>query len=427
MDGLAVAKTSSITPFWHRIPAFFLYGLHPYVLILAATMAVAGFFLGDGLFSLVLYIIMIKYGAEALLHTMDGDLTPPKLNFRIINDNYQLPFKLLIVILSYFFFIDFLIEGIDSFILAMTIAIASQLLIPAIVTSLIVTDEIGFALNPIHWFAIPFRIGWGYLVMVIFLILFDSIEYAFTDILVESVNANLVAPLWMAMNTYFTAVMFHLMGYVVLQYHEELGHDAPMSDEDSGNNDIAAGLSSPLLEKFMEEGNVAAAVAELSSLIEENPQDMELRRRMYTYLRTNGEYERLKQYAPHYFGLLADRGRFSDAASVYLEAYQRGDPFHPAKAEHHLPVLKELRMRRDHKQAVHLAHGFHKRFPEDPSTPGVYLEMSQILSEEMARDDLAQQALNFIIKKFPGHELMPQAQQYLAMLQRLQQQQPATR
>jgi hypothetical protein len=418
-----MANSPTITPFWHRIPKFFLYGFHPYALILAAFIMAGSYFLGGGLFNFVFYVVMIKYGAEALRHTMDGELTPPKLNASVINENYELPFKLFVVILCYYFVTDRIVDLSGSFAVAITIAIFFEMLIPAIIISLIVTDEIGYALNPINCFNIPIRIGWGYLVMIIFLVLFDAVEYAFTDIIINHIPRNFAGPAWMGINTYFTVIMFHLMGYMVMQYHEELGCDTPNIQESSrkktpGTQSESA-LTSPLLERFMEEGNVDAAVAEFSSLIQDNPQDLELRRRAYTYLRANGEHERLKKYAPHYFSVLAEQGRYSDAAGVYIDSVQRQEPFHPVNPSHYLPVMKELRLRNANKEAVLLAQGFHKRFPDDSHTAPLYLEMSRVLSEELQRDDLAHQTLRFVMKKFPGHEVMPEVEQYNDVLLRL--------
>jgi len=422
-DSYSMANSAHITPFWNRIPKFFLYGFHPYVLILIAAIMAGSYLLGGGLFNLVFYVVAIKYGAEALLHTMGGELRPPKLSAEVINENYGLPFKLFIVILCYYFVSARVIEQAGSLPVAITIAIFLEMLTPAIVISLIVTDEIGYALNPINWFNIPFRIGWGYVVMLIFLILFNAVEYAFTDIFISHIPRHLAIPVWMGINTYFIVVMFHLMGYVVLQYHEALGCEPPNMKEASarekGEVSTDEGLTTPLLERFIEEGNVDAAVTELSSLIQDSPENMELRRKMYAYLRANGEYERLKKYAPHYFALLADRGRFSDAANIYIESLQREEPFQPGNPSHYLPVMKELRLRQAHKEAVLLGQGFHKRFPNEPHTAPLYLEMSQVLSQELQRDDLAQQALHFVLKKFPKHEVIPEVEQYLDVLLKL--------
>lgn len=412
-------RTIRITPFWNRIPHFFLYGFHPYVLILAGVLLVTSYLIGGALLNFLFYVVSVKYAAEALQHTMDGELTPPVLNMQIINDNYQLPFKLFVVFLCYFFFIGFLTSS-DSLFITVPVYIIGQLLIPAVTISLVVTEEIGYSLNPANWFKIAFSIGWPYLIMVLFLFLFNIIDYEFTDLVATNFPGNLIAPILLALNTYFMVVAFHLMGYVVMQYHEELGGDTPTALNEDESSAKTYTHTTPLLERFIEEGNVAAAIAELSSLIEQEPQDIELQRRMYVYLRSNAQHDTLQTYTPEYFSMLCQQQRFVDAANVYLESMQRGEAFNPTTPEHYLPVLRELRRKRANKQAVLLAQGFHKRFPENQHTPELYLEMAKVLSEDLQRDDLAQQALHFVLKSFSGHSLIPQVKQYLEVVTALQ-------
>ena len=414
MDGNA-----KITPFWNRIPKFFLYGLHPHILILAAALAGANYLIGGPLVDLVLYVVAIKYAAEILKHTAEGELRPPRITVETINENLELPFKLFVVFLCYFYLIAHFIDSVSP-LLALPIYIISLLLLPAVVISLIITEEIGYALNPLNWINIPLRIGWPYLVMVVFLFLLDSIHYTFSDLVGSKLSRNLIEPFWLAVYTYFMAVIFHLMGYVVMQYHEELGAEAPAGATTDRDNKADDAHTTPLLRRFIEEGNVPAAIAEFSSLLEANPEDLELRRKIYVYLRSNGQNDYLKRYVPQYSSLLMRNKRYTEAATLFIEAHERSEPCYPTLADDYLPLMVELRRRRASKQAVLLAQGFHKRFPEDANTPGLYLEMAKVLSEELQRDDLATQALQYLLRHFPEHPLLPQVKQYLALLSQMQ-------
>lgn len=408
-------SNSTITPFWNRIPKFFLYGLHPNTLILIGVLFVASYVFSGPLVNLVYSVVIIKYASEALQHTVEGHLTPPQLSVEVINENFELPFKLFIVYLCYFYALAHLLGMVTS-LLAIPLLVAAILLLPAVVISLVVSENIGHAINPLNWFRIAFSIGWPYLIMFLFLVLFALVETEFASILITKIPASFALPLFLAIDAYFMFVMFHLMGYVVMQYHEELGGDTPEglnSDEEDDQH------MSPRLRRFMEEGNTTAALGELSSLIQESPQDLELRRRMYVFLMSSGENERLQRYAPHYFGMLADQRRYDDAATVYQDSHERGDVFTIASASHHLPVMQVLRRRRMCKLAVLMAQGFHKRFPKDLHTPEIYLEMAKILSEELQRDDLAKNTLGFVLKGFPEDVLIPEVKQYLEVLARL--------
>lgn len=411
-----MTSANRITPFWFRIPKFFLYGLHPFPLAIIAILFVASYFFSGRLINLVYYVITIKYAAEALQHTAAGDLKPPRLSAEVINENFELPFKLYIVYLCYVYALGFIL-GKVTLLLAIPILVAFVLLLPAVIISLVVSEEIGIALNPLNWFNIAMRIGWPYLIMFFGLFLFGVVQSVVAEILLSKISASFIWPVATAIDAYFTIVMFHLMGYVVLQYHEELGEEAPAGlEEEDGMDDE---YTTPLLKKFLAEGNIPAAIAEISSMIQNDPQNLELRRRMYVLLMSNGESERLGRYAPHYFAMLASANRLDDAAMVYLDSHERGEPFTPETAAHYLPVMRALRQRRKHREAIRMAQGFHKRFPNDPHTPELYLEMAKILSEELQRDDLAKNALGFVIKGFPGHAVLPEVKQYLGVLARL--------
>jgi tetratricopeptide (TPR) repeat protein len=410
----------TITPFWNRIPKFFLYGLYPYPLSLAVIIMLAAFFFGGPLFNFVLYVAAIKYAAVVLQHTADGELTPPKPTLEVINENYQLPFKLFFVLAVFDYGIGHLAASLNEFFYLLTM-FASSLLPPAIIIAIMITEEVGYALNPLNWFSIAYRIGWPYLIMVVFLFMFSSVQGEFTYILFSFLPDKLIWPLWMAISTYFMMVGFHLMGYVVLQYHEQLGMESPELKHEDGENVPSSNshITSPLLEKFIAEGNVAAAVAEMASLMEEHPEDMELRRRIYVYLKSNGQRDNLSRYAPDYFELLCTKKRFADAAAVYQESVEQDQSFSPKSPSHYVPVMQELRRRRAAKHAIQLARGFHKRFTNEPLTVSIYLEMARILSEDMQRDDLARQALQYLVRSFPEHPLIPEIQQYLSILDQL--------
>jgi len=409
----------SITPFWNRIPKFFLYGLHRNPLILAGVLFAIALIFGGPILNLVLIVVAIKYGTEALKRSMEGDFTPPNLSGEVISSNFGLALKLIFVFFIYIYGLTNVV-GWLGMLLGLPIFIVGILLIPAVVISFVVSEEIIYSLNPLNWWHIAYQIGWPYLIMVVFLFFINVINTQFIGFIVHIFPRGLVFPLFVGLNVYFTVVMFHLLGYVVLQYHEQLGGYTPSALD--GNTEIKKvdPYMTPALKKLLEEENVNGAINEMNSMIERNPQELELRRRLYVYLKMNGKNEALSDFAPIYFNRLAENNRYTDATTVYLETALRGYAFHPDHPGDYLPVMRELRRRLASKQAVQLAQGFHKRFPNDQHIPEVYLALAQILSEDIQRDDLAQQTLNFVLKCFPGHSLVPQVRQHLTVLSKLQ-------
>lgn len=408
----------TITPFWNRIPKTFQYGLHKYPLLLAAIIFVVSLFFGGPIINLILLVVAVKYGVEALKTTMEGDFTPPKITFETINNNFGLALKLIFVFFLYGILLTVISNGVGM-LLGIPIYIAGMLLIPAVVISFVVSEEISYSLNPANWWHIASSIGWPYLIMTAFLFLIDVINSQVIGYVVNLFPESFIAPLFVAINVFYTVVMFHLLGYVVLQYHESLGGYTPSALAQNTEIKKADPFMTPMLRQFLQDENVGGAINELRSLIDQNPKELELRRRLYVYLKLNGEIEALRDYAPIYFNRLAENNRFTDASTVYLESMARGIPFYPDYPGDYLPVMQELRRRRASKEAIQLTQGFHKRHPKDQHIPEVYLALAKILSEDVQRDDLAVQALSFVEKGFPEHNLIPQVKQHLAVLSKL--------
>lgn len=407
-----------ITPFWNRVPKLFRYGLHKYPLILAGVLFAVSLLFGGPFLNLILLVVALKYGVECLKLTMEGDFIPPRISGETINSNFGLALKLIFVFFLYIFLLSGVVGALGP-LLGIPLYVVGVLLIPAVVIAFVVSEEISYSLNPANWWHIASAIGWPYLSMAAFLFLIDIINSQVIGYLVNLFPNALVPPLFVAVNVYFTVVTFHLLGYVVLQYHENLGYH-PSALAENSEVKRPDPFMSPQLRQYLQEENVPGAINELRALIDNNPKELELRRRLYVYLKLNGEIDQLRDYAPLYFNRLAENDRFTDATTVYQESVARGIPFAPDYPGDYLPVMQELRRRHAGRQAVQLAQGFHKRYPNDAHTPEVYLALARILSEELQRDDLALQALHFIVKGFPDHHLISQVKQFITVLSKLQ-------
>ena len=97
--------------------------------------------------------------------------------------------------------------------------------LPASTMSLAINGSIGDALNPVTLATVMKRIGWPYLILYVFLLLVSAGSSA------TQLFLGTVAPVWLIVqlitfvSAYFTVIMFNMMGYVVYQYHEDLGFE----------------------------------------------------------------------------------------------------------------------------------------------------------------------------------------------------------
>jgi hypothetical protein len=69
MDIIGYSKETNITPFWNRIPTFFLYGFKSIPLLLAVLSGILLYMFSNIWPSMILYAIGVKYSMAALSHT----------------------------------------------------------------------------------------------------------------------------------------------------------------------------------------------------------------------------------------------------------------------------------------------------------------------------------------------------------------------
>jgi len=160
---------ASITPFWQRIPSFFLYPLLPPALwlLLGITVAVALLLPTlDALLSvplvLLLAVLLFIYGYESLDATAHGNAVPPAINDVFRGAGWSLPLKQ-IGVLSVFG--AFVASGgaLAGNVGTLTVSVLVQVLLPASVMVLGVERSFMAAVNPVHLSDRVRAIGWPYL------------------------------------------------------------------------------------------------------------------------------------------------------------------------------------------------------------------------------------------------------------------------
>jgi hypothetical protein len=410
--GSAAIHGNHVPPFWSRIPAFFLYSLKPVPLLLAVVSGGLIYLTSSFWVTLILYAVAVKYSMEALQHTMQGELSPPPLNGRVIVQGYELPLFLFFILLLYILALVS-IAGSMSVILALLLYLAGLLLFPALIMCLGISESFAFSINPINWISLVSAIGWPYLALYGLHLSLGGAQGTLEYFILDKVGAEIRAPVWMTINTLFMIIGFHMMGYVILQYHRELQTPAP------AGADAADSLTTPLLDKFIREGNSAAAVEELRSLIHDHPDDPELRKKLHNYAMLNQQFDVVARHAPGYMQMLTRAGKPTDAAQLFSDCVASGTTCYPERPDVYLPVFGILKQRRRFKDAVALSMGFHKRFPGSEHTPPLYFELARLFSEELQRDDQARKLLRFLLEHFQDHDRIADVRQYLDLIERL--------
>jgi hypothetical protein len=398
-----------ITPFWSRIPAFFLYGLKPVPLVLAVLSGLLIYLTSSFWILLILYAVAVKYSMAALQHTMRGELSPPPLYADVIIQGYELPLALFFILLLYVLALGS-IAGSVSPLLALLMWLLGIFLFPALIMCLGISESFTFSANPIHWMALVKSIGWPYLALYGLYLSLGGAQATIEYFVLDKVSEGIRGSAWMVINTIFMIISFHLMGYVLLQYHRELQLQPPAGEVDDEPH------STPLLEKFIQEGNTAAAIEELICLVKDHPDDLDLKKKLHNYAMLNQEFTVVGKYAPSYMRMLTQSGNQAGVAQLFIDCQKAGIACFPDRPDCYLPVFEILKQRGQFKDAVTFTKNFHKRFPENELTPALYLELAKLFSENMQRDDLSKKLLLFILDRFRSHEKIPEVQQYLRLI-----------
>jgi len=401
---------NNIRPFWDIIPQFFLIpfkGAGVVALVLFTSLAT--FF--PHLFVLIaIFFLVIKYGMEILQNTAEGRLEAPELSFKVLNENYELPFKQL-----FLFFLPILlltqIGSFTSFIIVSNIILFYMLVLPASVMTLAYTHSFFAAINPFTLTSLIGRIGWSYGILYVFLLFLNGgASAAYYFLVGDSPDASIFLALFFQI--YFAWVMYAMMGYVLYQYHEDIGYevseDAIEQDEDL-----------TVLARFhhlVEAGSYTAAQNELRDIVLQDPDNLELRMKFHKIVKMAGDNNQLATHGTGLIKRLLEKRKWIDAVNVYLDCIKVDPDFKPESDIHYLPLAEEMRRMRLYKQAIKLSNGFHQRYPKSEQIPYLYLLVTKIFIEDLSLDQKAKPILSLLQKKYSEHEIALEVKRYNTFL-----------
>ena len=218
---------AQIVPFWNRLREISLYptrsGALTTIIVLAVCQLVAFFPLGffGWIAQLLIWVALYKYAFECLRATADGRLEPPEVAVSVED---SLGWSQIWLQVAFFALnlIGFIVFGpVGGAFMAIFLALA----LPGAIMSLAMDQNLLLALNPGTWFAILARMGWPYLAVAALYFVFTVSEHT-----AQRLVTPLLPPIISEIVFYFIAhyvivATFHLMGYLIYQYHEEVGYE----------------------------------------------------------------------------------------------------------------------------------------------------------------------------------------------------------
>ncbi|MFH0730262.1 MAG: tetratricopeptide repeat protein [Pseudomonadota bacterium] len=416
-----------IEPFWNRLPKIFLYPFSPHPLTLMIILAIGGlYFSSGGIFSWmmkgVIWLVVLKYSFEALKTTASGDLRPPALSARSVSNDYQQVIKQFAISL-----VIFLVFGMMAPYVGKTLAFLflylCLFLLPAMLILLVTTESLLQALNPFMFFRLAYRIGWGYVVMYLFLTLLGVAPAVAADLFLKQLPDGLHLFLFSFAKSYYTIISYHLMGYVVLQYHEQIGYKIDFEDfkDPSGEKKQEAPIDpeDTILKEInpiIQSGNIDGAISTIRQMAGNNGiHGLALADRYFALLQMKDNTDELIAHGKEYLKIIAEKGTKKRGLEVYDSCRKIDPAFLPAAC-----VLLKMGLwfneNRKPKEAITAFQTLIEAYPEDEAVPKAYFRSAQVYHDGLMNPGMAKEMLYDLIDKYPYHELKPMAEKYLSSL-----------
>lgn len=422
----SLGSANLITPFWQRLGKFFLYPLDPQatlflVVLTVLTLMLSGGFMGFLLY-LVISIVFIKYCYAVLEDTALGHLKPMPISKGLINDEMEVAFKQFIMIAAIFAGNAAVLNHLGVFMFFISISI-TYLALPANIMVLAMEHSLFAALNPVIVFSVIRRIGAPYFLLYFLMFMLSVASATMMDILVSIFDITIAYALTIFTSMYFTVVTFHLMGYTLYQYHDELGFtiDVEADEFDNKQKALQESVNPELreIEILIQEGNLEEATKRVEAYIHQYPADDEAINRHIKLLVLTGNIAQLDKQGQKYISTLMAQNKPSQALSVFMQIFEKNKSFRLSNAKERHEIAHLLMKGGYGKTAIAILNNLHNEFPTYEGIPAAYLLVAQILCEQLNNDAKAKTVLKFLLKNYPDSSNKQEISAYLDVVEGL--------
>jgi tetratricopeptide (TPR) repeat protein len=368
---------------------------------------------------LIIWGIMLKYSYAALKNTADGDLSPPKINSETISEDFGVVFKQIGIYIAVgiaFGLVAASAGPITGF-LFLGFAILS---IPAMIIVLAATSSLFHAINPLVFARMAWRIGWGYLLMYLFLAFLGSAPAFLGRYIIAYLPAGTHLFLLNIAQSFYTLISYHLMGYVIFQYHEEIGYEVDLDLDQFSRQELASEQSSDneLLNRvdiLIKDGKIDDAI----SLIRDDTggviSDLDIAERYYNLLKIKRDFPEMLKHGKLYLDLLAQSGQKESLCEVYSDCVSKNSLF-TASPSTLFKIASCVNEAGNPKGAIEAYNRLIKTHPKNPLIPKAYFLAANIINERLKNPGKAAGILKALMKAYPNHEIIPYAQRYLRQI-----------
>lgn len=383
-------------PFWTRTRAIALYPLHGSALwsLIALTLcSLLAMLPGVGwIIGIVTWLAIYKYAFEILRHTANGHLDAPQHGFDVGDGTV-----LRLVLLMFLMILALALVAVLTRSLALTglALLAIALLQPGCVISLALDGSLRRALNPAVPLGLATRIGWPYLAAFGLLFVIQASALTANRWLQQYLPPVVDDLAVTVVSTWGLFAAFHLMGYLVYQYHEVLGFEPDTLDTPDRHDPDQRLLDEA--EALVRDGHTGNALETLRGAVRSRAVSLAVHELYHRLLRQGTRPDELREHARQYLSRLIDERQERRALALMRGMLDQQPDFVPAQEAHAALLAERARLAGQYQLASDILLAMLTSWPKAPQAPQWSLDAAMLLAERFGRDGearaLLQQAL----------------------------------
>jgi tetratricopeptide (TPR) repeat protein len=410
----------TIAPFWNRLPKIFAYpfsSFHSVGFIFVAAVFLSQFHIFP---RILLFFIAFIYASDVLKSTAAGHPKPPGIKIRplLYNIGFAYMQYLLLMVTAIFFVLSCMKS------LFIPILISIFFFTPAII--IIMVTPRTHSISPMLYIRLIRRIGWSYLLIHLYLVLFFLAPFDAWYYIVDYLPAGLHSFFITFTLIYYIIISYHLMGYVAFQCHDVIGFqvEEDLFKEQAMKNSRTRPPDSvrrlmKVTDSLILEGRYDAAITAIERTVRtEQMTDMAVSKRYYLLLKMMNRTGQMLKHGVHHLDLVVQdkqnkEKQKDDALTIYSECLAEDPAFLPTATA--LFAFGEWIARQGNaKEAIHHFHRLVNAYPDHPLAPKAYFRQAQLLNDRMMNRDKAADIMETLLWSYPEDDIAPQARSYLA-------------
>jgi hypothetical protein len=405
-----------IVPFWERLPQISRYPLRVSpmtTLLVYGILAVLLSYLMFGFFLRLLVMIgFYKYAFECLRASANGEEEAPEFGMKL-DDRVGLDQLKLQVICLLLLVLAFWAGGYWLMLMMLGVVSLAQ---PGANMSLAIDQNLWHAINPATWLAIMARIPGPYIAVTSLIFVFSASQETATGWF-SSFLPGFLAEIVVQCGVFYTMLStFHLMGWLIWQYQEDLGYEPEIKLVLKNVRDDPDQALIDESERLARDGRIEEARDFLGDAIRRSGATPAVHQRFRKLLEAMGDAAGLENHGRQFISVLLAQDQEQPALELLKECQAANPRFQPAQPEESSRMARKAAALGMNEVALKLLAGFHQQWPKNKEVPANLLFAAKLLSGKLRQDDKARAVLGMLKTRFPDHPLAAEADQFLATL-----------